>query len=60
MLLLKSFQCRFFGSEKPDAVFLQEVLPQTLELIQTCLPDYQSYAGKIEIFIECLNTTSYL
>jgi hypothetical protein len=28
------------------------VLPQTLELIQICLLDYQSYAGKTLIYIE--------
>ena len=31
--------------EEPAAVFLQEVVPVTLDLMQRLLPEYQSHAG---------------
>jgi len=45
----------FLDREEPDAVFLQEVIPTSLRLIQNFLPEYNSYAGKIKIFISFLN-----
>ncbi|CAF3300037.1 unnamed protein product, partial [Rotaria sp. Silwood2] len=33
---------------EPDAVFLQEVIPTSLKLIRTFLPEYDSYAGNIQ------------
>ncbi|CAF1431338.1 unnamed protein product [Adineta steineri] len=44
-LLLTDFN---FISEEPDAVFLQEVIPITFDLIRNLLPDYDSYAGNTE------------
>lgn len=33
--------------EEPDAVFLQEVIPVSYNLIQNLLPEYNSYAGLV-------------
>lgn len=41
--------------QEPDAIFLQEVIPKSLELIRNSLPEYQSYAGKIKQIKFCLN-----
>ncbi|CAM4805478.1 unnamed protein product [Rotaria magnacalcarata] len=34
--------------EEPDAVFLQEVVPPTVNFIQNSLPEYQFYAGNTQ------------
>jgi hypothetical protein len=35
-------------SERPDAVFLQEVIPMTFELIRDQLSDYELHSGSSE------------
>ena len=44
-----SEQCSFLGREKPDAAFLQEVVPSSLEMIRRCLPEYDPYVGKVKL-----------
>lgn len=36
--------------EEPAAVFLQEVVPIALDLMQRLLPEYQSHAGRYSFF----------
>ncbi|CAF4324743.1 unnamed protein product [Rotaria sp. Silwood2] len=42
--------------EKPDAVFLQEVIPQSLVLLNNFLPEYDSYTGDIEGYFVAILT----
>ncbi|UJR31786.1 hypothetical protein I4U23_019264 [Adineta vaga] len=43
--------------EKPDAVFLQEVIPDSLHKFQTCLPEYNVFAGNfVNYFVVILTS----
>jgi hypothetical protein len=37
---------KFLFREKPDAIFFQEVIPKSLELLKSHLFDYDFYIGK--------------
>ncbi|XP_067004499.1 tyrosyl-DNA phosphodiesterase 2 isoform X2 [Anabrus simplex] len=51
--------CQIIFQEKPDIVFLQEVIPETFSYISDKLPEYMCIAGNVEGYFSALMLRRY-